>query len=76
MNKNCIENVRTSHNKRYMLRHLTAARATKKRRQATPCAFFLRHIFRSLERFAFLYRNRKNVIYLNTINDIGAAVPG
>ena len=39
-------NATTSHNKRYMLCRLSAARATKKPSRACAlCGFFLRHIF-------------------------------
>jgi hypothetical protein len=47
----------------YMLRPF-GARATKNRSRATPFVrFFSATFLRLLERFAFLYRNRKNVIY-------------
>ena len=47
-----------------MHRRLTAALATKKPSRTTPfVGFFSATFLRLLERFVFLYCNRKNVIY-------------
>jgi hypothetical protein len=47
-----------------MLRRLTAARLPQNRSRASPFVRFCSSTFlRLLERSAFLYRNRKNVIY-------------
>jgi hypothetical protein len=51
-----------------MLRRLTAAWATKNRSRAMPFVqFFSATFLRLLECFAFLYRNRKNVIYSRNV---------
>ena len=62
----------TALNKRQTLRRLTAARATKKPVRAVAlCGLFLRHIF-AVAGIAsqFLYRNSKNVFYLNSLCEI------
>jgi hypothetical protein len=47
---------------------LWAARATKKPSRVTPfVGFFSATFLRLLERFAFLYRNRKNVAYSRNV---------
>jgi hypothetical protein len=56
----------TAYNKRYMLSACSALRVPQKPSRAVAlCGFFLHHIFAvAVNASHFLYRNRKNIIYL------------
>jgi hypothetical protein len=61
-----LEKGKPAHNKRYMLSAYSALRVPQKPSRASPFyGFLLHHIFAvAVNASHFLYRNRKNVIYL------------